>query len=254
MHQGLLQGGDLMALRGKQQRFVDEYLIDRNATQAAIRAGYSAKTAEQMGYQLLQKTSVQEHISKGEAELAERNKITQDKVLNRLWEMATADPNELIRYVRVNCRYCWGVDHYYQWTKGEYHNACYNALVNQKPKPDCDGGFDFDKTKAPNPDCPECKGEGVGYTYIADTTRVSDQAKLLYAGIKESQHGIEIKMNDQVAALIKAGQHIGMFKERVELGNDPENPLTDPKAASTQLSLLAKLKKAKAKNKGEDDA
>lgn len=98
---------------------------------------------------------------------------------------------------------------------------------------------------------PECRGEGVGYTYIADTTRVSDQAKLLYAGIKESQHGIEIKMNDQVAALIKAGQHIGMFKERVELGNDPENPLTDPKAASTQLSLLAKLKKAKAKNKGK---
>ncbi|TPS81087.1 terminase small subunit, partial [Acinetobacter baumannii] len=36
--------------------------------------------------------------------------------------------------------------------------------------------------------------------------------------------------------------------------NDPENPLTDPKAASTQLSLLAKLKKAKAKNKGKDDA
>ncbi|MCJ8985709.1 terminase small subunit [Acinetobacter baumannii] len=242
-----------MALRGKQQRFVDEYLIDRNATQAAIRAGYSAKTAEQMGYQLLQKTSVQEHISKGEAELAERNKITQDKVLNRLWEMATADPNELIRYVRVNCRYCWGVDHYYQWTKGEYHNACYNALVNQKPKPDCDGGFDFDKTKAPNPDCPECKGEGKGYVTVADTTRVSAQAKMLYAGIKESQHGIEIKMNDQVAALIKAGQHIGMFKDRVELGNDPENPLTDPKAASTQLSLLAKLKKAKAKNKGEGD-
>lgn len=254
MHQGLLQGGDLMALRGKQQRFVDEYLIDRNATQAAIRAGYSAKTAEQMGYQLLQKTSVQEHISKGEAELAERNKITQDKVLNRLWEMATADPNELIRYVRVNCRYCWGVDHYYQWTKGEYHNACYNALVNQKPKPDCDGGFDFDKTKAPNPDCPECKGEGKGYVTVADTTRVSAQAKMLYAGIKESQHGIEIKMNDQVAALIKAGQHIGMFKDRVELGNDPENPLTDPKAASTQLSLLAKLKKAKDKNKGKDDA
>ncbi len=254
MHQGLLQGGDLMALRGKQQRFVDEYLIDRNATQAAIRAGYSAKTAEQMGYQLLQKTSVQEHISKGEAELAERNKITQDKVLNRLWEMATADPNELIRYVRVNCRYCWGVDHYYQWTKGEYHNACYNALVNQKPKPDCDGGFDFDKTKAPNPDCPECKGEGKGYVTVADTTRVSAQAKMLYAGIKESQHGIEIKMNDQVAALIKAGQHIGMFKERVEHSNDPENPLTDTKASSTQLSLLAKLKKAKAKNKGEDDA
>ncbi|SEO55728.1 terminase small subunit [Acinetobacter sp. yr461] len=241
-----------MALRGKQQRFVDEYLIDRNATQAAIRAGYSARTAEQMGYQLLQKTSVQEAIAKGEAELSERNKITQDKVLNLLWDMATADPNELIKYVRVNCRYCWGEDHYYQWTKGEYHNACYTAKVNQKPKPDCDGGFGFDKTKEPNPDCPECRGEGVGYTHVSDTTRVSSKAKLLYAGIKENQYGVEIKMNDQFAAAVKAGQHIGMFKERVEHSNDPENPLTDPKASSKKLSALAKL--IKAKKKVKDDA
>ena len=45
-------------LTAKQQRFCDEYLIDLNATQAAIRAGYSPKTAEQLAYQLLQKTSV----------------------------------------------------------------------------------------------------------------------------------------------------------------------------------------------------
>ncbi|MEQ1205348.1 terminase small subunit [Acinetobacter baumannii] len=242
-----------MALRGKQQRFVDEYLIDRNATQAAIRAGYSAKTAYSIGEQNLKKLEVKKAIEAGEAELAERNKITQDKVLNRLWEMATADPNELTRYTRVNCRFCWGIDHNYQWTVGEFKRAIQHAHDTNAPEPKCEGGLDFDRLKAPNPDCPECRGEGVGYTYIADTTRVSDQAKLLYAGIKESQHGIEIKMNDQVAALIKAGQHIGMFKERVELGNDPENPLTDPKAASTQLSLLAKLKKAKAKNKGKGD-
>lgn len=246
----MLQGGDLMALSGKQQRFVDEYLIDRNGAQAYIRAGYKVKNediAAVMASRLIRTDKVKEAISKGESELAERNKITQDKVLNLLWDMATADPNELIKYVRVNCRYCWGEDHYYQWTKGEYHNACYTAKVNQKPKPDCDGGFDFDKTKEPNPDCPECRGDGVGYTHVSDTTRVSPKAKLLYAGIKESQHGIEIKMNDQFAAAVKAGQHIGMFKDRVELGNDPENPLTDTKAASKKLSALAKLKKAKEK-------
>lgn len=241
-----------MALRGKQQRFVDEYLIDRNATQAAIRAGYSAKTAYSIGEQNLKKLEVKKAIEEGEKELAERNKITQDKVLNRLWEMATADPNELMRYMRVNCRFCWGIDHNYQWTVGEFKRAIQHAHDTNAPEPKCEGGLDFDRLKAPNPDCPECRGEGVGYTYIADTTRVSDQAKLLYAGIKESQYGIEIKMNDQVAALIKAGQHIGMFKDRVELGNDPENPLTDPKAASTQLSLLAKLKKAKAKKEKGD--
>lgn len=241
-----------MALRGKQQRFVDEYLIDRNATQAAIRAGYSAKTAYSIGEQNLKKLEVKKAIEAGEAELAERNKITQDKVLNRLWEMATADPNELMRYTRVNCRYCWGVDHNYQWTRGEYKLAIQHAHNTNAPKPKCEGGLDFDRLKSPNPDCPECRGEGVGYTFIADTTKVSPQAKLLYAGIKENQYGVEVKMNDQFAAAIKAGQHIGMFKDRVELGNDPENPLTDPKAASTQLSLLAKLKKAKAKNKGKE--
>ena len=51
-------------LTAKQQRFVEEYLVDLNATQAAIRAGYSKKTAEQQAYQLLQKTSVR--ISKGQ--------------------------------------------------------------------------------------------------------------------------------------------------------------------------------------------
>jgi len=49
-------------LTPKQARFVEEYLIDLNATQAAIRAGYSIRTAEQLGFQLLQKTSVKEQI------------------------------------------------------------------------------------------------------------------------------------------------------------------------------------------------
>ena len=50
-----------MPLTDKQKRFVEEYLVDLSATQAAIRAGYSAKTAEQQAYKLLQKTSVSCH-------------------------------------------------------------------------------------------------------------------------------------------------------------------------------------------------
>ncbi|MCK0923723.1 terminase small subunit [Acinetobacter pittii] len=73
-----------MALRGKQQRFVDEYLIDRNATQAAIRAGYSPKTATVIGAENLTKPNIQKAIELGEAELAERTKITQDRVMREL--------------------------------------------------------------------------------------------------------------------------------------------------------------------------
>lgn len=77
-------------LTEKQKRFCDEYLIDLNATQAAIRAGYSEKTAEQMGYQLLQKTSVQEHLQKRLSDRSERTAITQDRVLNELAKVGFA--------------------------------------------------------------------------------------------------------------------------------------------------------------------
>lgn len=71
-------------LTAKQQRFVEEYLIDLNATQAAIRAGYSAKRAAEIGYQLLQKTTVQEMIQTAQQERSERTQITADQVLQEL--------------------------------------------------------------------------------------------------------------------------------------------------------------------------
>ena len=75
-----------MALTAKQARFIEEYLVDLNATQAAIRAGYSEKTAEQQGYQLLQKTSVQRAIEVAVSERSERTKVDQDWVIERLIE------------------------------------------------------------------------------------------------------------------------------------------------------------------------
>ena len=71
-------------MTAKQKRFCDEYLIDLNATQAAIRAGYSENTAEQIGYQLLQKTSVQEYIKKRMDEKDKELIADQDEVLKYL--------------------------------------------------------------------------------------------------------------------------------------------------------------------------
>ena len=70
----------------KQQAFVREYAIDRNATQAATRAGYSAKTAEQLGYQLLQKPSVIEAIGAQEARHREQCDITVEAITIMLQE------------------------------------------------------------------------------------------------------------------------------------------------------------------------
>ncbi len=77
-----------MALTAKQQRFCDEYLIDLNATQAAIRAGYSVKTANEQGSRLLAKLSIQEAIGKEMAERSKRTGINQDRVVIELAKLA----------------------------------------------------------------------------------------------------------------------------------------------------------------------
>lgn len=71
-----------LALRTKQAAFVAEYLIDLNATQAAIRAGYSANTARAISCELLTKPDIQTAIMEAMQKRAERTGITQDKVLS----------------------------------------------------------------------------------------------------------------------------------------------------------------------------
>ena len=71
-------------LTEKQKRFVDEYLIDLNATQAAIRAGYSEKYANTNAPKLLQNTAIKEYIQERKADRVERTEITQDMVLREL--------------------------------------------------------------------------------------------------------------------------------------------------------------------------
>ncbi|SCH39295.1 Terminase small subunit [uncultured Clostridium sp.] len=86
-------------LTAKQQRFCDEYLIDLNATQAAIRAGYKASkksTFEVLGYQLLQKPSVREEIERKMAERSKRTGISQDRVIQELARIAFLNPQKLI--------------------------------------------------------------------------------------------------------------------------------------------------------------
>lgn len=74
----------MMKLTSKQQRFCDEYLVDLNATQAAIRAGYSKKTAKQIAQQNLTKLDIQEYIKKRMAKKEDALIAKQDEVLQTL--------------------------------------------------------------------------------------------------------------------------------------------------------------------------
>jgi Terminase small subunit len=82
------------ALNHKQRKFAEEYLIDLNATQAAIRSGYAAKTAYSSGERLLRHAEVSKAIAQAQAELSERTKITQERVLTEIGKIAFANLKE----------------------------------------------------------------------------------------------------------------------------------------------------------------
>ena len=74
-------------LTPRQRRFVDEYLVDLNGTQAAIRAGYSTKTARQIGQKLLTKVDIQQAISAAQVERQKRTELTAAEVIRDLREV-----------------------------------------------------------------------------------------------------------------------------------------------------------------------
>ncbi len=85
-----------MALTDKQEMFCREYLIDLNATQAAIRAGYSEKTSNEQGARLLANVSVQNRISELKAQRNDRIDVDADYVLKRLFEIDQMDVLDIL--------------------------------------------------------------------------------------------------------------------------------------------------------------
>ena len=217
-------------LTPQQTRFCHEYVIDDNATQAAIRAGYSAQSARTQAADLLAKPNIAEVIHRLRTDRAKRTDITADRVLREAWNIATADPRELVEYRVGCCRFCYGKDHRYQRTAAEFerdeaeHAAReQKAIEDGKPHPgefDPKGGIGFNKLTEPNSECPECFGEGVGRTVFKDTSKVSPAVASLFAGVKETKDGLEIKLHSKDGSLEKLFKHLGLY----ELDNKQKNP------------------------------
>lgn len=209
----------------RQINFVREYLVDLNATQAAIRAGYSKIGAYVTGCRLLASPKIAILVQDEMDKRAERTRITADKVLRELWNIALADTNEIAEHRRVCCRYCWGVNFKYQYTPAEWEKTqtAYWARV-EASKPgvkitplDYGGGLGFDARKAPHPDCPECNGEGHSYVFVKDTRVLSPALRSLFAGVKQTKDGVEIKMHPKDKALEMLGRHLKLFTDKVEV-------------------------------------
>jgi phage terminase small subunit len=94
-NRGPARTGFARGLTGKQQRFVEEYLVSFNATQAALDAGYSARTAYSQGQRLLKNVEVKNRIEEAMARRAERFEIKADRVLLNIARIASGDIRRL---------------------------------------------------------------------------------------------------------------------------------------------------------------
>lgn len=175
-------------------------------------------------------------------------------IMREWWDIATADPRELIQYMRNNCRHCFGKDFKYQWIGPREFAEAIARVVDQNakipdprhhhPLPVNEGGFGFRMFEPVNPKCEVCGGKGSEYVWLADTRNLTGKAAKLYAGVKQTPNGIQVLMRDQDGALDKIAKALAMYAEKVVL-TTPQNELNgasgipaDPILASQYYAQL----------------
>lgn len=171
-------------LNDKQQRFVEEYLVDLNATQAAIRAGYSADTAYSQGQRLLKNVEVAAALGSAMEERSQRTEITADRVLKELAKIGFSDIRKAVRwYSQTNVAM---VDTESDVEALAEEGALRFAVANQ--------------------------------VELISSNDLDDDTAAAVAEIGQSSTGaLKIKMYDKRAALVDIGKHLGMFTEKVQV-------------------------------------
>jgi len=166
----------------KQERFAQEYVSLGSASEA-YRKVYDAlgMTDEAVHVSASRiKAKVRLRIKELQANEAKKYSMTRDDVLKQLFQIVSADPNDIVQVRRESCPYCF-----------EEHRS------------------------QPRVDCPKCNGEGKERLYIADTRKLTGAARLLFAGARHTRTGIEVILRDQAAALQTIIKLLGLL-ERTE--------------------------------------
>lgn len=210
----------------RERRFAMAFLNEANGDQtAAYKMSYSVENCKESSIHasastVMARPAVRAFIEFHRQRVADKFEIGKLEVLRTWWTIATADPNELIQAQRRCCRYCHGIGFEYQWRDAqEWAEALaeeLKAAEREKRAPVMigdGGGFGFDHTAAPLVACPKCRGDGVVHVLVQDTRKLSPAGKLLYAGIKQTNHGIQVLMRSQDEALVNIAKAIGMFIE-----------------------------------------
>lgn len=173
----------------KQKRFVDEYLIDLNATRAYKAAYPSVKkdeVAASAAVRLLRNVKVQAYMKERQKKIQERTEVTQDRVILELARIAFSNGSDFAKVVtKPRKRMVWN-DQTQEYEEKEIEEQ---------------------------------------FVELIDTDALPVDKRAAIAAIKESKYGIEVTSCDKVKALELIGKHLGMFKDKVEISGQVNNPM-----------------------------
>lgn len=190
-------------LTAKQRAFVREYLIDLNATQAAIRAGYSADTAEQGGAQLYRNIKVRAAIDAAMKIRSHRTDVTADRVLHELAKIGFADIRKAVTWQ--------------------------TSLITEEDNPD--GG-----------DVAVIKHVVTNTVQLVGSEDIDDDTAAAISEISQTaQGGMKIKLHDKRAALVDIGRHLGMFTDKLNV-NLNMSDMSDEQLVASIRRLDAAIK------------
>jgi phage terminase small subunit len=179
--------GKKRKLTEKQKMFVVEYLVDLNATQAAIRAGYSEKTAYRTGADNLKKPQIQAAIREQLEAREARTLITADRVLKEYAKLAFSDITDYLEVITERVVVDWDV----------------NPETGEKVP----------------------IWEIKQLIVLRDTKDIPRDKLAAIQCIKHGRYGLEFTLHDKKGALDSIGKHLGMFVEKREVNLSTNNPL-----------------------------
>lgn len=243
-----------MALTAQQEAFVQAYVATGDGP-AAYRAAYdvSPDTLLHTIRSEISRMFAHPEISRRLSEL--RNlavttgptAVTLQEVVAYFYDVATADPRELVELKVGNCRHCHGEDHKYRWRDDEYAEALALAQKRGEPIPDIAGGIGYRPFHEPVPGCPECGGHGMPHPVFKDTANLSRKAARLYAGVKATRHGTEVLLQDQMKAWDNLCRILGGYADGLNVKLSADMPAIlksikdmDPHAASAAYLDMVK--------------
>jgi phage terminase small subunit len=209
----------------KQAAFVREYVKDSHGTRAAVAAGYSPKTACEMASALLGSPNIQTAIRLKLAAASDAADVSAELIISEIYQVAMADPRDLMRVETDSCRHCYGISGQREWTPAEYERDLRKNLKEGLPAPEMAGGLAFDPRRPPVESCRECFGRGVERVVITPSKKLSKGASKLLSSMRQTKDGIEIKTHDKMAALVALGRVRGIFLDRSELAGPGGGPI-----------------------------